>query len=106
MRNSRRVMLQLSLGILCGLILILLPAALLPGPTNSPTTNTCSSYCYGPSSLANRYPPVAGPATLGSSYPGASILGILFLILLPSLVFSVLVRRWARTRTGGRATFE
>jgi len=91
-------MLRLSLGILCGLTLILLPAALLPGPTNSPpTTNTCSN-CYV---LAERsHLPVAGPAALTlNPIPGLALLEVLFLILLPSLVFSILAKRWARTRT-------
>src|SRR2546426_8175188 len=99
-------MLRLSLGILCGLILILLPAALLPGPTNSPpTTNTCSN-CYV---LAERsHAPVAGPAALTlNPIPDLPLLEILFLILLPSLVFSILARRWARPRTAvGEQPFE
>ena len=105
MRNSRRIMLRLSLGILCGLILILLPAFFFSGPTNSPTTDTCSN-CY--LITAKRPVPVAGPAALTfNPIPGLTLLEILFLILLPSLVFSILAMRWARTRTGaGEDPFE
>src|SRR2546422_11343737 len=98
-------MLRLPLGILCGLILILLPAAFLAGPSNPPTTNNCSN-CYV---LAEKsHLPVAGPAALTlNPIPGLPLLEILFLILLPSLVFSILARRWARTKTGiGEPPFE
>jgi len=101
-------MLRLSLGILCGLILILLPAALFPGPDYSPTTNTCSN-CNGQGYiLAEKSPIVAGPAASTiNPFPSISILAILFLILLPSLAFSVLVRRWARRRAvTGELFFE
>src|SRR3989442_15147205 len=97
---------NISMEILGAVILKLFHPAFLPGPANPPTTIPGSGYSDVRRPQGNGHPPEGGPATLGSSYPGASILGILFLILLPSLVFSVLVRRWARTRTGGRATFE
>ena len=69
------------------------------------TTDTCSN-CY--LITAKRPVPVAGPAALTfNPIPGLTLLEILFLILLPSLVFSILAMRWARTRTGaGEHPFE
>ncbi len=94
---SLRLVLRLSLGILCGVVLVLLPAAFSVGtsPLASPSPSSLGSnprLAENPSVLNGR----VGISSQGSV--GLSILIIVFLIFLPSTVFSLVIRRWAERR--------
>lgn len=91
--TSSRIILRLALGILCGVALVLVPAVFSTG-TSNPSSNPSGSTVQ-PSLL-----PI-GRGLYGLNSPGigeiAFLLIILF-ILLPSTIFSLLVRRWAENR--------
>ncbi|HVH14870.1 MAG TPA: hypothetical protein VNA15_04025 [Candidatus Angelobacter sp.] len=89
---SSRIALRLALGILCGVALVALPAVFSAG---TPTANY-------PSTLGSQrtFNPSLQPL-YGLSNPGAgelSFLVIIVLIFLPSVIFSLVVRRWAEKR--------
>ena len=90
--TTSRIALRLALGILCGVALVALPAVF---STATPTANN-------PSTLGSQraFNPSLQPL-YGPSNPGAgelSFLAIIVLIFLPSVIFSLLVRRWAEKR--------
>ncbi len=95
--TSSRIILRLALGVLCGVVLVLLPAVFSAGPTAMPSTTSIQNLgrAYQPATLA----PASSffgldNATLG----GLSLLTIILFIFLPSTIFSILVRRWAEKK--------
>ena len=90
--TGSRIALRLALGILCGVALVAFPAVF---STGTPTANY-------PSTLGSQrtFNPSLQPLS-GQSNPGAgelSFLLIIALIFLPSVIFSLVVRRWAEKR--------
>ena len=92
--TSARIALRLALGILCGVVLVALPAVFSAGtPAASPNTyKSGNSTIFGPA--------IAAPLgfTRAPSMDGLALLGIVLFIFLPSTVFSIIVRRWAEKR--------
>ena len=102
-----KLAIRLGLGILCGLALILVPLVFSTTTSNSAitprtaTTNTTNpdyfvtgvqhaNFTAGPSSV-----PLSGVTlSLGS----LSILMIILFIFVPSVVFSLVIRKWAEKR--------
>ena len=95
--TGSRIILRLALGVLCGVVLVLLPAVFSAGPTAMPSTSSTQNLgrASGPVTLAP-VPSFFGldNATLG----GLSLLTIILFIFLPSTIFSILVRRWAEKK--------
>ena len=96
--GMNRVGLSLTLGVLVGLTLILLPG-ILASPTSAagPSSNsTGTTSSYNPSIFTVR----AGPSGIGSSTGGSSIVtsGSLFvlilLVLIPAVALSFFARTW------------
>jgi len=98
--TSSRIAMRLALGIVCGIALVLLPAVFSAGTsTESKTGSDLPALVVHPpqpSQLTNG--PAALYGTLGSGSAGLSFLSIILFILLPSTVFSFVVRRWAEKR--------
>jgi len=95
--TGSRIILRLALGVLCGVVLVLLPAVFSTGPTANPSKSTQNlGRASGPVTLAPAAPSFFGldNATLG----GLSLLTIILFIFLPSTIFSILVRRWAEKK--------
>ena len=96
--TDSRIILRLALGVLCGVVLVLLPAVFSAGPTADPSTSSIQNLgrAYQPATLAPAAPSFFGldNATLG----GLSLLTIILFIFLPSTIFSILVRRWAEKK--------
>ena len=96
--TDSRIILRLALGVLCGVVLVLLPAVFSTGPTANPLTSSTQNLgrASGPVTLAPAAPSFFGldNATLG----GLSLLTIILFIFLPSTIFSILVRRWAEKK--------
>ncbi len=96
--TDSRIILRLALGVLCGVVLVLLPAVFSAGPTAMPSTSSTQNLgrASGPVTLAPAAPSFFGlnSATLG----GLSLLTIILFIFLPSTIFSILVRRWAEKK--------
>jgi hypothetical protein len=96
--TSSRIILRLALGVLCGVVLVLLPAVFSAGPTAMPSTSSTQN--LGRASQPVTLAPAASSffgfdsATLG----GLSLLTIILFIFLPSTIFSILVRRWAEKK--------
>ena len=100
---SMRLALRLSLGILCGLALVLLPAvfsATQPLSANPNPYADVNGTASGQPHPGQYLPPIyrlSGSTLSGSA--GLSILVIVFFIFLPSTVFSLFIRRWAERRS-------
>jgi len=96
--TGSRIILRLALGVLCGVVLVLLPAVFSAGPTAMPSTSSTQNLgrAFPPATLAPATPSLFGldSATLG----GFSLLTIVLFIFLPSTIFSILVRRWAEKK--------
>jgi len=96
--TGSRIILRLALGVLCGVVLVLLPAVFSTGPTANPSTSSTQNLgrASGPVTLAPAVPSFFGlnSATLG----GLSLLTIILFIFLPSTIFSILVRKWAEKK--------
>jgi len=96
--TGSRIILRLALGVLCGVVLVLLPAVFSAGPTAMPSTSSTQNFgrASGPVTLVPAAPSFFGlnSATLG----GLSLLTIILFIFLPSTIFSILVRRWAEKK--------
>jgi hypothetical protein len=96
--TGSRIILRLALGVLCGVVLVLLPAVFSAGPTAMPSTSSTQNFgrAFQPAPLAPAGPSFFGlnSATLG----GLSLLTIILFIFLPSTIFSILVRRWAEKK--------
>lgn len=103
-----KLAIRLGLGILCGLALVLVPLVFSTStPTNAllprtATTNTTNPYDYvvghvqssnftgGPSAV-----PISGASL---SLVNLSVLMIILFIFVPSVVFSLVIRKWAERR--------
>jgi len=96
--TGSRIILRLALGVLCGVVLVLLPAVFSAGPTATPSTSSIQNLgrVSQPATLAPAAPSFFGldNATVG----GLSLLTIILFIFLPSTIFSILVRRWAEKK--------
>jgi len=95
--TGSRIILRLALGVLCGVVLVLLPAVFSAGPTAMPSTPSTQNLgkAFGPTT-APAAPPFFG---LDNAAPGGlSLLTIILFIFLPSTIFSILVRRWAEKK--------
>ncbi len=95
----------LTLGVLAGLGLILLPGILaVPTPTTSTTTTGSNSTVSGLTIAATRAPSTLNNQTNGSSYGigsgigPASVTVLVLLILVPAITLSFLSRAWAMRR--------
>lgn len=93
--NRTSLVLRLGLGILCGLTLVLLPAAFSSAPTANSSAHTAGTNGqFNPS-----VQPQAAPFGLSSaSAGGISFLAIILFVFLPSIIFSLVIRRWAEKR--------
>jgi hypothetical protein len=95
--TGSRIILRLALGVLCGVVLVLLPAVFSAGPTAMPSSSTQNlGRASQPATLAPAAPSFFGlnSATLG----GLSLLTIILFIFLPSTIFSILVRKWVEKK--------
>lgn len=106
MMTRAKVAVRLGLGILCGLALVLVPlvfststpTSALPRTANTNTTNPnlymghaqSSNITGGPSAV-----PLSGAIV---SFGNFSILMIILFIFLPSVIFSLVIRKWAEKR--------
>jgi hypothetical protein len=96
--TGSRIILRLALGVLCGVVLVLLPAVFSAGPFTQTPTSSIGTYTRAdqPAQITN------APAGLfglnGATIGGLSLLTIILFIFLPSTVFSILVRRWAEKK--------
>jgi len=96
--TNSRIILRLALGVLCGVVLVLLPAVFSAGPTAMPSTSSTQNLgrAFGPTTTAPAAPSFFG---LDNATPGGlSLLTIILFIFLPSTIFSILVRRWAEKK--------
>ena len=91
--TSSRIILRLALGILCGVVLVLVPAVFSTGTSNPPSNQ--SGQTAQPAQLL--FTPTARGLN-NPSFGGLSLLIIILFIFLPSTIFSLLVRRWAEKR--------
>jgi hypothetical protein len=93
---SSRVMLRLALGILCGVVLVLIPSVF-TAPTPTESTGT-----WNPVLVQRSNQPTAQPLPLLGLSPvdleGLSFLIVVVFIFLPSAMLSLVVRRWAAKR--------
>lgn len=88
--------LRLGLGVLCGLTLVLLPAVFSTAPpTAGPSFSNTGSLgqARNPSTSLQQ-----GLLGLNSAAGGLSFLTIILFIFLPSIIFSLVIRRWAEKK--------
>ena len=102
-----KVAIRLGLGILCGLALVLVPLVFSTStPTNAllprtATTNTTNPYVYSGHAQSSNI--TGGPSAVplsGASFSlgNLSILTIVLFIFVPSVVFSLVIRKWAEKK--------
>ena len=90
--TSSRIALRLALGILCGVALVTVPAVF---STETPAANYPSTL-WSQRTFNPSLQPLSGPINSGAGE--LSFLVIIVLIFLPSVIFSLVVRRWAEKR--------
>src|ERR671924_622213 len=90
-----RIAIRLALGILFGVILVLLPGVF-STTTSQPSTSPTVSTTQGQS--PSRFIPVPGLQGPSSDVSGVSFFAIVAFIFLPSVVFSLIVRRWVEKK--------
>ena len=102
-----KVAIRLGLGILCGLALVLVPLvlststptnALLPRTATTNTTNPSFYMGHAQSSNITGGPSAVPMSGASLSLGNLSILMIVLFIFVPSVVFSLVIRKWAEKR--------
>ena len=107
MMTRTKVAIRLGLGLLCGLALVLVPLVFSTStPTNAllprtATTNTTNPYVYSGHAQSSNF--TGGPSAVPMSgvtlsLGNLSIVMIIVFIFLPSVVFSLAIRKWAEKR--------
>lgn len=110
MMTRTKVAIRLGLGILCGLALVLLPLvfsasipinAMSPRTATTNTTNPTNPFDYSGHVQSSNF--TGGPSAVplsGAALPfgSLSILMILVFIFMPSVIFSLVIRKWAEKR--------